>query len=486
MSKHSNWKMVAFTVTAICFCASATGCGSSKENSTEETTLAIMAEQGAYEESISEAEEETLNISKQVTVAPKSTTATTKTTITTATTNGKNVVSGTNVTAVHSRSTRSATSSSGSSSNNSSSSNNVAYKSYSENTSKTTQPVSNTPSQSVKKATAAPASTAKATTKTTAKTTTKTTVAPKATEPVKKTTVKTTQATTKITSKSTTTVKPITVTKPITTTKTTVAPQPVITTKATTTITVPETTVTTTTEPIVTTVPFTTEEPTTEVTTSNTDIVITDTTVSSTEQESTTTTTVPEETTEQVSTTVIKVEKNVSEEVDLSYALVNGEEFHLDGKTSVADYVKLAKMKLALGNSYHDSDLMQFKGYMYESTEDIDNDKKTKVSLEAVNKDGKIIISDDELKNTPEECFIHGIHTSAFFTGEDFTVEFANGLKIGQTQSEIIEKFGEGKVIDDVLLGKISIYNNGTNSLFIIYEKKNNEYIADRIYMFIN
>lgn len=185
-------------------------------------------------------------------------------------------------------------------------------------------------------------------------------------------------------------------------------------------------------------------------------------------------------------TTLIRVEKNVSEDIDLSYALVNGEEFHLDGETSVADYVKLAKMKLALGGSYHDSEILQFRGYMYESVEDIENDKKTKVSLEVINKDGEIIVSDDELRNTPEELFIKGISTSTFFTGEDFTVEFANGLKVGLTQNEIIDKFGEGKVIDDVLLGRISIYNNGTNSIFIMYEKKNNEYVADDIYMFIN
>lgn len=443
MRKRNNWKTATFMVAAICLCASATGCGSSKGNNTEETTLAIVAEQGAYEETT----EETLNISKQVTVSPKSTTTTTTTTATTTT--RSNVSSGTNVTAVHRRSTRSATSSSGSSSNSSSSGRNATYKAYSDNTPPATQPASNTPAQSTKKTTA---STVKATTKTT----TKTTAVPKATEPAKKTTTKTTS-------------KPATTTKLVTTT------EPTTTTKVTTTTTVPETTVATT-----------TEETTTEVTTSNTDITTTDTTVPSTEQESTTTTTVPEETTDPVTTTLIRVEKNVSEDIDLSYALVNGEEFHLDGETSVADYVKLAKMKLALGGSYHDSEILQFRGYMYESVEDIENDKKTKVSLEVINKDGEIIVSDDELRNTPEELFIKGISTSTFFTGEDFTVEFANGLKVGLTQNEIIDKFGEGKVIDDVLLGRISIYNNGTNSIFIMYEKKNNEYVADDIYMFIN
>lgn len=453
MKKRAKWKTVASMVCVACLCASMTGCGDTTGDKAKEAEnqnkLEIVAEQGDYDTSSTSTTEASTTSGTAMTSSTRKTTA--KTGTTTSGT-GKGIKSdGTNVTAVHSRSTRSATGSAGSSSGGSSNSN-VPYvaipvsdnkpKSNAENVTYTnsdnggnnyspaqTQPASN--NQTVDNA---PAQTTKKTTKATQKTT-------------KATTKTTTKATTK---------------KPSQTTK-----------KPTTTTTKKPTTAATTEQPSTTEAPVKTTEQTTTTVSGNTSTSTTESTTPTTETTTTTETML-----------VPDVPKNVSENIDLSKAVVNGVEIHLNDDISLADFVKTMKLNVALGGSVCDYSFLYFNGNMYEDESEAED--KTLISIEVVDKDGKLIPANDQRKADADKYLVKGFKTSDFFTKEDdYVVEFCEGIHVGMSKEEIIALLGDGKEIEDIG-NNFTAYSNGTNTLVIRYAKNDTGYAADDIMLLKN
>lgn len=443
MKKRAKWKTVASMICAACLCASMTGCGDTAGDNAREAEsqnkLEIVAEQGDYDTSSTSTTEASTTSGTATTSSTRKTTA--KTGTTTSGT-GKGIKSdGTNVTAVHSRSTRSATGSAGSSSGSSSDSN-VPYvaipvsdnkpKSNAENVTYTNN---DNGGNDYSPAQTQPASNNKPVDNTPAQTTKKTT----------KATQKTTKTTTKTTTKATTK-------KPSQTTK--------------------KPTTTTTTEQ-----PSTTEAPT--KTTEQTTTTVSGNTSSTTESTPTTETTTTTET-----VLVPDVPKNVSESIDLSKAVVNGVEIHLNDDVSLADFVQMLKLDVALGGSVCDYNFLYFNGNMYENESEAED--KTLISIEVVDKDGKLISTNNQKKADADKYFVKGFKTSDFFTKEDgYVVEFYDGIHVGMSKEEIVALLGSGKEIEDIG-NSFTAYNNGTNTLVIRYAKNDTGYVADDIMLLKN
>lgn len=201
---------------------------------------------------------------------------------------------------------------------------------------------------------------------------------------------------------------------------------------------------------------------------------------------STTESTAP--TTETTTTTetvlVPDVPKNVSENIDLSKAVVNGVEIHLNDDISLADFVKTMKLNVALGGSVCDYSFLYFNGNMYEDESEAED--KTLISIEVVDKDGKLIPANDQRKADADKYLVKGFKTSDFFTKEDdYVVEFCEGIHVGMSKEEIIALLGDGKEIEDIG-NNFTAYSNGTNTLVIRYAKNDTGYAADDIMLLKN
>lgn len=425
MKKRAKWKTVASMVCAACLCASMTGCGDTTGDKAKEAEnqnkLEIVAEQGDYDTS------STSTTEASTTSGTATTSSTRKTTTKTGT--GKGIKSdGTNVTAVHSRSTRSATGSAGSSSGGSSNSN-VPYVAIpvsdnkpKSNAENVTYTNSDNGGNNYSPAQTQPASNNQTVDNAPAQTTKKTT----------KATQKTTKATTKKPTTAATTEQPSTTEAPVKTTEQT-------------TTTVSGNTSTSTTE---------STAPTTETTTTTETVLVPD------------------------------VPKNVSENVDLSKAVVNGVEIHLNDDISLADFVKTMKLNVALGGSVCDYSFLYFNGNMYEDESEAED--KTLISIEVVDKDGKLIPANDQRKADADKYLVKGFKTSDFFTKEDdYVVEFCEGIHVGMSKEEIIALLGDGKEIEDIG-NNFTAYSNGTNTLVIRYAKNDTGYAADDIMLLKN
>lgn len=176
--------------------------------------------------------------------------------------------------------------------------------------------------------------------------------------------------------------------------------------------------------------------------------------------------------------------KNVSENIDLSKAVVNGVEIHLNDDISLADFVKTMKLNVALGGSVCDYSFLYFNGNMYEDESEAED--KTLISIEVVDKDGKLIPANDQRKADADKYLVKGFKTSDFFTKEDdYVVEFCEGIHVGMSKEEIIALLGDGKEIEDIG-NNFTAYSNGTNTLVIRYAKNDTGYAADDIMLLKN
>ena len=121
---------------------------------------------------------------------------------------------------------------------------------------------------------------------------------------------------------------------------------------------------------------------------------------------------------------------------------------------------------------------------MYEDESEAED--KTLISIEVVDKDGKLIPANDQRKADADKYLVKGFKTSDFFTKEDdYVVEFCEGIHVGMSKEEIIALLGDGKEIEDIG-NNFTAYSNGTNTLVIRYAKNDTGYAADDIMLLKN
>lgn len=158
-------------------------------------------------------------------------------------------------------------------------------------------------------------------------------------------------------------------------------------------------------------------------------------------------------------------EANISDEIDLSMVTINGVEINISDITLSSLLETASITHHPVGTTSLDVNNYNFISGMFgvQSVEnDISSFDGTLVSIEVVDENNNVITPvklDSEKFNTYK---VVGVHSSDFFTHEDFEVIYYGGIKVGMAKTDLVAALGDGIVINDEI-----IYKNTKNTMII-------------------
>lgn len=179
----------------------------------------------------------------------------------------------------------------------------------------------------------------------------------------------------------------------------------------------------------------------------------------------------PTETTEIATDTEEKplvpvVEANIADDIDLSTTVINGVTVNVTDTTTLSDILTATGLKhCSYGTTGMSADGFEFISGMYgiqADENDILSFGGTLVSIEIMDESGKIVSAVDVEKEKYSSYKVVGIHSSEFFTKDDFDVAYYGGIKSGMTKDELYDILGEGTLYE----GNV-VYRNSTHTLVV-------------------
>lgn len=191
---------------------------------------------------------------------------------------------------------------------------------------------------------------------------------------------------------------------------------------------------------------------------------VTEVTTSSVITENTDTTTPP------VVTTTAEVfvpitEANISDEIDLSKVTINGAEVSISD-ISLSDMLSATKIKHCIyGSTSIDVDNYNFFSGMFglqTDETDITSFEGTMVSIEVVDEKNNVVSQPDLDEKDFGAYKVVGVHTSDFFTHDDFSVSYYGGITTGMAKADLVDILGDGIIINDEI-----IYKNTNNTMIV-------------------
>lgn len=188
--------------------------------------------------------------------------------------------------------------------------------------------------------------------------------------------------------------------------------------------------------------------------------------------ENTDTTTPPVVTTTVPDTVFVPLtDANISDEIALSSVTINGVEVNISDIT-LSDILKTVNIKhCPVGTTSLASDNCNFISGMF-GIQSIENDissfNGTMVSIEVVDEKNNVIAPADLDEDKFSTYKVVGVHSSDFFTHEDFDVVYYGGIKTGMKKADLVAALGEGIVINDEI-----IYKNSNNTMIVEIEAGN-------------
>ncbi len=199
---------------------------------------------------------------------------------------------------------------------------------------------------------------------------------------------------------------------------------------------------------------------------------VTEVTTTSVITENTTTTTPPVETATTTTTLgtvyIPMTDSNVLDEIDLSSVTINGVEVSISDIT-LSDILSTTGIKhFPSGNTIIDVEHLNFNSGMFgvqSDEEDILSFNGTKVSIEVVDENNRVVSPADLDADKYDTYKVVGIHSSDFFTYDDFEVLYYGGIKTGMPKADLVAALGEGIVINNEI-----VYKNAKNTMIIQLE----------------
>ena len=217
----------------------------------------------------------------------------------------------------------------------------------------------------------------------------------------------------------------------------------------------------------------TTTEADTEVTTTSISTVITENTTTTTTPLETTVaseaTVAPAETTTTTGTVFVPMtDSNITDEIDISSVTINGVEVSISDITLSELLSSTGIKQFPAGNTIIDVEHLNFNSGMFgvqSDEEDILSFNGTKVSIEVVDEHSRIVPTADLDENEYDTYKVVGIHSSDFFTYDDFEVLYYGGIKTGMPKEELVAILGDGIIINNEI-----VYKNAKNTMIIQLE----------------
>ena len=174
---------------------------------------------------------------------------------------------------------------------------------------------------------------------------------------------------------------------------------------------------------------------------------------------------------------------NINTDAEINIININGTPIDLDKNPSLEDLLSETNLSHNVGST-NTEDGLSFHGALY-SINTGDFKDQTKISIELENHEGEISSGVDIKTEDYPNYTIKGIHTSLFFTENDFNVYYCDSITNGSTESHVESILGKGDLFNDDMIA----YNNGTYTMLISYEEDtegSDEPLVDGIYLLRN
>lgn len=168
-------------------------------------------------------------------------------------------------------------------------------------------------------------------------------------------------------------------------------------------------------------------------------------------------------------TFIPNVESNVSDRVNLSELTINNVNISLDNDTLLSEILLSTSITYCPYNNTTvlDKDFT-FVGGMFGIQNDI-NDKysfsDTQLSVEVTDENNNIVSYAALDENKFSLYKVVGIRSSDYYVSDDYEVAFCKGVKVGTTKEELVEKLGEGTVVNDM-----TIYRNTSHTMVVEFK----------------
>lgn len=178
------------------------------------------------------------------------------------------------------------------------------------------------------------------------------------------------------------------------------------------------------------------------------------------------------------------VPENMSAEADLSKVIINNTEVDIANVTlqNVLDDTGIKHCFYGTTSLMaSDFDFVSGMFGIQENENDISSFGGTSVSIEVVDANGAIVEPADLNKSLFGEYRVKGVHSSLFFTRDDFEVIYYGGIKCGMPEADVLEILGEGEAN-----GRKHFYSNGKQTLVIEFDWEDNELVVDEISLINN
>lgn len=167
------------------------------------------------------------------------------------------------------------------------------------------------------------------------------------------------------------------------------------------------------------------------------------------------------------------VDVNVPAETDFSLVTINGVEVNtLDTNLqAILDSTGITHCPFGTTSvTFGDIDFVSGMFGIQKDESDISSFGGTNVSIEVLDSNGEVVEPSELDSNLFGEYRVKAIHTSEFFTEDDFEVLYFGGIKCNMPEEDVKAILGEGVVFDDDPFGKTYAYNNGVQTLLVEIE----------------